>query len=1429
VRDWRIHVEPVELAGIRSWLLSSALSPLTSRVTLTHLLTVHAKVQGKAAKTKAQKMDHSSRGCHFFRASEGEHTTTLRLNHNHNNDDDDDFAAFAQASAPGRHKQKRTHPRRREKLTVKTKAKRSTTVVQLALTRRLATDVVDAETLGVADISLRDIPVYPFSQRRTPGSCAERVVSFRQRSRSKRPNGNLTLRVWMQPEHTELPLILVALFRAPPLTVASLFAVAVAGCLRLLRVVDRLWVALVFVAPVILCVVGVELPSLTGRLLTEIVAWTCPGLGLKFGAIRFFLYLVRKQDNVQKKTQQPRELVFSVDVDDFRLVNDPSAGYFHDDFVRASTIRFSVVLDLALLQRTVDVAAILLKRWIFRKTWSLRERPFVAHERGSHPTHLRLAKLRLELDEDAAAAKGLFDDGTKIAQQQGPLRLKLIGVRGSLPTEQDRPEGPQHHRRQQVQLRALEQTEAAWPKRLRQRGRIPPSSPRKMLARRLQTFLSQQRVGEPPAHSAVSSFRNLDVDYVDLVDTSDGAVKFACESSLGLLVAASRVLRLPLDGGQHDIDIPLYAAKKAATTPWSFIKGPGRNSNNNDSDNKNDKNDDDDPQRGRQECRIVGWIRARVLMVVKPLAQHAINWSPFPSMHAALRAEDPFEFEPTRLATLVVRELCVENVSLAFDIASGEFNVNRLNRKVADGKVRAALPRRFRDHPPNTLRVRVLAATGVPGNKILRVKVSVRGVAIKSNSQKCYEGSCVWNHSMTFPCPDASATCLVQVYEDASFGKLVGQWMTTAKMLVLDRSNVFGRDLDGDDRPHVVDGEAHCSFRLRGAMALRDRRWLPINTSEGRHDQENGHRDVATEPPPPLGLGGGGGGHNAYDSDDSDEVITSSSSSAKNAGTLSPRSSRVASQARCASPSRRSPEIELEVSWYHDPKGGLSQDEILAFKPLTALEQLQQNSLETSQKLGNLALVDRMLADFPLLFDVRSLEISHINCYLKPLFAGYRGQGDHQAEQDDDLDDDDDDGVDDGPPPPPREERNAAAADDAAAAAKERSVRKRGAIYVGKIDLRDALTRGGDGSFGVDLSQLTRSLVSSLVKPVLSEVSLYTAGKHILSGLYVGMFSSKKAVRFGGEDGDVDDGDDSDDDAGGDSPGGAPLVRHGRESLERYKFVVDAFRADTRKYLSWQDQVDLLAPPAIKGLLLRKHVSSSRLLRAAAAALTSSAQQRHGRGEHLLLDNSTRSDFLDSSTSSRTTRRTTRGGRSNESMSLVWCEIHGFHLYYSKVQPNGQSRVGFTKLVDLRPADVGIGRGDDGELIVRYARGSAQRHVAFLPFSSREPSTDDWYDALRHARETWKDTVVPPVSAVVADDSLVQAAAPSYYCLETLLDTKLFCGLLDGGAASTVSPSSEQNDTVSVAQEDEVAQEDDGHEDLSHRALFFDHDDDERR
>lgn len=155
--------------------------------------------------------------------------------------------------------------------------------------------------------------------------------------------------------------------------------------------------------------------------------------------------------------------------------------------------------------------------------------------------------------------------------------------------------------------------------------------------------------------------------------------------------------------------------------------------------------------------------------------------------------------------------------------------------------------------------------------------------------------------------------------------------------------------------------------------------------------------------------------------------------------------------------------VDMELSWVHDPNGK-THDQIMSMpRRLTALEQLQQNSAETKLKLGNQRQLKHMLKDFPLLFDVQSLQLNRVHFHLKPLFMGFES-----------------------------ESKNAKA------------------LFLDKVDLRSKL-KAKPGQPGVDLYALSRNFVLAAIGPVLAEVSVVDAASHIMSGVFTGLLSTVKA------------------------------------------------------------------------------------------------------------------------------------------------------------------------------------------------------------------------------------------------------------------------------------------------------------------------------
>ncbi|KAH8096084.1 hypothetical protein JL720_3434 [Aureococcus anophagefferens] len=169
----------------------------------------------------------------------------------------------------------------------------------------------------------------------------------------------------------------------------------------------------------------------------------------------------------------------------------------------------------------------------------------------------------------------------------------------------------------------------------------------------------------------------------------------------------------------------------------------------------------------------------------------------------------------------------------------------------------------------------------------------------------------------------------------------------------------------------------------------------------------------------------------------------------------------------------RSQAVRLRLRYFHDPALPSYEDQINA-KPRPALEQLQANSLETTWKMGSLTYLRYMLQDFPLLFDVRSFEVTRINFYLKDLFSSVG--------------------------------RAAASTSMIEKAKMERSSsgQIKNHVWVEKLDLRTSLQAPASAPEGLDLFSLAKTFVFCAVRPVLREVNVGAALGHIASGFFAG-------------------------------------------------------------------------------------------------------------------------------------------------------------------------------------------------------------------------------------------------------------------------------------------------------------------------------------
>lgn len=372
-----------------------------------------------------------------------------------------------------------------------------------------------------------------------------------------------------------------------------------------------------------------------------------------------------------------------------------------------------------------------------------------------------------------------------------------------------------------------------------------------------------------------------------------------------------------------------------------------------------------------------------VSLGVEYVSAHGVSvlpWSPFPSVHDALRVGDA-----PRLGTVVVHHFSVDGACVAFDAgeAHGEFNVNNFVRGLAEGKVRSALGARAA--MPTTVRVRAFAlalprtcaATHVTATFTIRREAAATATAAVVDGAATFDGAALELH-----CADPSAVLRVVVADERK--RVVGQWVVTLKMLVVAPRNVFG----AVEHAELLPPGRYASktgARVRGAMALRSRDFL-----------------LARDPPT----------------------------------------------------------LDLEVAWVADERAPSHFDHV---SRLTSLEQLQEGSDETNLKLGNLKLVAHMLADFPLLFDVRHFVVNDVNFYLRALFMGHSSDHSHRG------------------------------------------------VHIQQLDLRDKL-KAGPHEDGVPLLTLAVHLVKDLAGPVLAEVSIVDGARQILSGVAAGLRSRAPAA-----------------------------------------------------------------------------------------------------------------------------------------------------------------------------------------------------------------------------------------------------------------------------------------------------------------------------
>jgi len=87
--------------------------------------------------------------------------------------------------------------------------------------------------------------------------------------------------------------------------------------------------------------------------------------------------------------------------------------------------------------------------------------------------------------------------------------------------------------------------------------------------------------------------------------------------------------------------------------------------------------------------------------------------------------------------------------------------------------------------------------------------------------------------------------------------------------------------------------------------------------------------------------------------------------------------------------------IEMAMQWRYVPEAKLKRK--VEFPPLTALQQLQENSTETRLRMGDMARVKYWLNHEPVLYDIRRVTVRGIRFYVQDLFRGYTGRAEKKG------------------------------------------------------------------------------------------------------------------------------------------------------------------------------------------------------------------------------------------------------------------------------------------------------------------------------------------------------------------------------------------------------------------------------------------------
>ena len=202
-----------------------------------------------------------------------------------------------------------------------------TAKLKFSVHERLWNDVTD-HSLGHVEVPLSDCCRVDAASFGQPHGLRPKSYTLLRTGMTGDTTHNGTLRVvlWAQPAHHDYPPSLRKLadhWRRFAAAAAALWFLALCRWLRAHH-------ALFVVFPPLALWFYLELPQLLGLALTKILGAAVPGLGLSMGALRLHAQFY---SDPAAPPHASREAMLTVGVDDFRLANDPDAGYVHADFV----------------------------------------------------------------------------------------------------------------------------------------------------------------------------------------------------------------------------------------------------------------------------------------------------------------------------------------------------------------------------------------------------------------------------------------------------------------------------------------------------------------------------------------------------------------------------------------------------------------------------------------------------------------------------------------------------------------------------------------------------------------------------------------------------------------------------------------------------------------------------------------------------------------------------------------------------------------------------------------------------------------------------------------------------------------------------------------------------------------------------------------